>query len=352
MLHGIATSDWHLDALKSHFPADHVERQMVMIEKIYKYAIENDIQHVFVNGDIFDSSTSPISTCIALLRLFSKYKKYVTTHILAGNHDWADVRKTALDFMHDIISLKLLKNVYVYKQFENKTISDININFIPFGTEKYSPSNEASLNFLHQTVKGAVGDNGRKLKVGENAFKSRKKDFCFLGHVHSYQVLAKSRMVYSGAPYQKTFGEDVQKGFVEFKATMKGDELHVIQRYVPLKQEFELRTVLIEKQKDFQKLSNSYNVRLRLVIVGEDVVVPSDLTTTHSNIATVINAKGERVTESDSSVKLNRDRVASIPKINPTKGLATLLKAHGHSKKEIKLAKKIVEESLNIRQPE
>lgn len=348
MLHGISTGDWHLDALKSHFPADHIERQLVMIEKIYKYAIEKDIPHVFVNGDVFDTSTSPISTCIALLKLFTKYRKHVTTHVLGGNHDWADVRKTALDFLLDIVNMKLLKNVHVYKHYENKTIEGINVNFIPHGTDNFSPSKKASLNFLHQTVKGAVGDNGRKLKVGKEDFQSGKNDFCFLGHVHKFQFLETRRMVYSGAPYQKTFGEDVQKGFVEFKATMDGKKLKVIHKYVPLKQEFELRTVLIKKQKDFQKLSNSYNVRLRLVIVGEDVVVPSDLTSTHSNIATVINAKGEKVTEHDSTVKLSRDRVSSIPKIDPTKGLAKLLTAHGHSKKEIKLAKKIVHESLNI----
>lgn len=350
MLHGISTGDWHLDALKSHFPADHIDRQLVMVEKIYKHALEKGIEHVFVNGDIFDTSSSPISTCIALLRLFSKYRKHVTTHVLAGNHDWADVRKTALDFLSDLVNMKMLKNVYVYKEFENKTIEGININFIPFGTENFSPSNKASLNFLHTTIKGAIGDNGRKLKVGEKGFKFDKKDFCMLGHVHMYQVVgSEGRRVYSGAPYQKTFGESVQKGFVEFKAQMDGKKLKVIHKFIPLKQEFELRTVLIENQKDFQKLSNSYNVRLRLVIVGENVVVPSDLTSTHSNIATVINAKGEKVTETDSSVKLNRDRTASIPKINPTKGLSKLLKAHGHSKQEIKLAKKIVEESLNIR---
>ncbi len=348
MLHGIATADWHLDAMKSHFPADHIDRQMVMLEKIYEHAIDKGIEHIFVNGDVFDSSVSPIATCISLLRLFSKYRKHVTTHVLAGNHDWADIRKTALDFLQDIIQMNLLKNVYVYKEFENKTIEGININFIPFGTENYSPSKKASLNFLHQAVSGAIGDNGRKLKVGANDFKSRKKDFCFLGHVHKYQFLESRRMVYSGAPYQKTFGEDVHKGFVEFKAKMDGNKLNVIHKFVTLKQEFELRTVLIKNQKDFQKLSNSYNVRLRLVIVGEDVVVPSDLTATHSNIATVINSKGVKVTETDSSVKLNRDRVTSIPKINPTKGLAKLLKAHGHSKADIKLAKKIVEDSLNI----
>lgn len=347
MLHGISTGDWHLDALKSHFPNDHVDKQLVEIEKIYKYAIEKGISHVFVNGDVFDASKSPIETCIKLLKLLNKYDKHVTTHILAGNHDWADIHKTSLDFLIEFVNMKMFKNLYVYKDLSTKTIEGINVNFIPHGTKEAPKSKVASLNFIHQSVKGAVGDNGRTIKVkDEDDFSCKERDFTFAGHVHQYQIVENKRLVYSGSPYQKTFGERLPKGYVEFTAEMKGKKLVVKQKFVQIKPNFELRTVLIKKQKDFGKLSNSYNVRLRVFIVGEDVVVPTDLTRSFPNVAAVLDSKGKKVSENESSVKLSKDRVAAMPKINPTRGLKGALKRLGHSKGEVALAKSIVNDAL------
>lgn len=347
-LHGIVTGDWHLDALKSHFPSDHIDKQLAECEKIYIHAVKHGIPHVFIAGDLFDSSASPLSTCIKLLKLLCKYSKHTDTHILAGNHDWSDVNRTALDFLEELINMEMLKNVYVYKDLQKVNIDGINVNFIPHGSEPNPKSKEPSINFVHRVVQGLVGDNGKLLKKYDD-YVCSKHDFTFGGHVHKYQYLEDKDYVNVGSPYQKTFGEGFPKGFVEFTAkTSKKNKklLKVKHRHVAIKPEFRLETKIIKTQEDLGKLSNSYNVRLRLIVDG-DVDIPSDLTRVYPNIAHILDSKGKKVSETDSSVKISKESF-DLPEINPTLGLSKHLKLLGFSKKQRNQAKSIVSEALAV----
>lgn len=344
-LHGIATSDWHLDALKSHFPHDHVDRQISVLEKIFKYAIENGIGHVFVNGDVFDSSSSPMKTCVKLLRLLCKYNEHVDIHILAGNHDWSDIHTIAIDFLAELIQLRMLKRVFIYKDSVETVINGINVNFIPYGSE-YIDRDKPSLNFTHGDIKGVVGDNGRPIKKVSSK-RPPKGDFTIAGHNHLFQFLEKERFLCNGSPYQKTFGETPTKGFVEFTASYKSkSKLKVDYRFIRIRPLFEFKTIFIEKQKDFDKLSNSYSIRLRLIIKG-DVIIPPDLNKNYPNIAQILDAKGKKVSETCSSVEIASESLI-LPEINPTLGLSTHLKAQGFGKSQRKLAKLIVGDALAV----
>jgi DNA repair exonuclease SbcCD nuclease subunit len=341
MIRGISTSDWHLSGgLTRIFPLKALEKQMAEIEKVFKYAVENDIRHVFMPGDMSDKARLDEATFIALVTLLMRYDKYLSFYYLLGNHDVAQVGKTSMDVLKVFAESGVFKNVHLFSTPETVEIEGVNVGFVPFPHTALPKSKKPRLIFAHVEEPGAMGDYGTPLKSATVKVDRSERDFVISGHLHTYQVLKQRRIIYNGALYQKTFGESPNKGFIEFQAKYNEGELLVKHKFINSQPNFRLDTIKIEDSRDWEQLEKGEHVFYRIYL-GEGVVTPKDIVREYPNIVQINGTtyRGKAVVED----KVSAD---SIPKITPLTGLIEFLHQYELSKTEMKKAVGIVKDAI------
>lgn len=341
-LRGVSTSDWHLSGgLTRIFPLKALEKQMKEIEKVFHYAVENNIRHIFMPGDMSDKARLDEETFIALVGLLLKYDKYVSFYYLLGNHDIAHVGKTSMDVLQVFADSGVFKNVHLFSTPEVREIDGVDVGFVPF-PHKSAPTNDRpALLFAHIEEAGAIGDYGIKLKSTSTKLERRAEDYVISGHLHTYQELKKQRTLFNGALYQKTFGESYNKGFVEFRARYSKEQLQIQSNHVTIKPSFRLDTLTIEDSRGWEKLEAGEHVFYRIYL-GEGVVAPKNIVRDFPNIIQLNGTtyRGKVTIEEKASSE-------DIPKITPLTGLVDFLHRFELTKSEIKRAVGLVKEALN-----
>lgn len=343
MLHAISTSDWHLEAMNKHFGPEGVDLQLAEIDKIYLYALENGISHIFVPGDITDTATMTDETKRKLIALLVKYDGKINTYYIGGNHDRADAKHTSMDLISQFCEWDFLKTFQVFMEAEQLVIGGIVVNFLPHPSKESIPHKKPCLNFVHCDVVGARGDNGHPLRTSHDITVD-ERDFTIGGHIHLYQELLKRRMIINGSPYQKTFGESLPKGFLEFKAYYSKSRLNLSHKFVANTPKFILETKIISEQQDFSSLVDNKYLRYRLFI-EEGVVVPADLRIRYPNIAQLKGVAKHTLQQIEEHGTLEV-KVASTA-MHPRKGLKRRLVSAGLSETEIKSCGRLLKTALS-----
>ena len=345
ILRGISTSDWHLSGgLSNVLGSQALTKQLFEIEKVFKYAIENDIRKIFMAGDISDKARLDEETLIALIAMMLKYDKYLQFRYILGNHDFAQVGKTAIDVLKVFAENGGFKNVFIYDKPTVEEIDGIEVGFVPFPHKQLDEkSDRPRLMFAHIEEAGAIGDNGRPLKVNHLKLLRDKRDYVFSGHLHTYQEMKDRRICFNGSPYQKNFGEQGKKGFVEFKAKYGSDrELLVKRTFVDTRPEFTLINLAINEDKDFNQIECNENL-LYKVSLGEGVVAPKGLTKDFPNIVMLNGVSYKGRSNLDTAARMDAN---DMPKITPLTGLVKYLKKYELEKGEIKRAVGMVKEAI------
>lgn len=346
-LTGIATSDWHFGGLQKHF-SNHVERTVHELDKIYRYAIDNGIKHVFVPGDISDSPNMPWEIYIQLVLFLKKYDGIIHTHYICGNHDFSDLSKTSMDFLSVLQQQNFFKTFHLYLQAEQVVIDGVTVNFLPYPSTESLTSENPCLNFSHVTYNGALGDNGRKLRV-KDEFIQDPRDYNISGHIHLYQHLKSKRAVYCGNPFQKNFGESLPKGFIHFRArqSSKSEVLEFKHKFVNNEPDFELRNLVINNTGDFAALKKSNGIRYKL-FVDPSVLVPKNLLIEYPNITGgIFDIKGQKKAHEDEVVERTVSSINKVSSTNVRKGLTSFLLEKGLEKLHIKQAHLEVKKAMN-----
>lgn len=320
MLEGIALSDLHLDGLNKHFP-DANDRIFKEMEKIYQYAVKRGIKHVFMPGDLANTPDLDWDTYSKLFLFLKKYDDLVVTYYIAGNHDFADIENTSLNFLRTLTEEKALKNTHVFLKPQRVTIDTVPVNFLPYPCLQTLSTKEGALNFAHVEYTGAIGDNGRKLKT-KKELQTHENDFTISGHIHTYQYLKDRRAVYVGNPFQKNFGESLPKGFIHFKAKLKNGKIMFQHEFIENKPGFTLVNLHIRDVTDFKKLRNDDTIRYKLHIHPE-VAIPPDLMIKYPNITGGFNSIGGKF-----ELGSEEDQPKTKSKVNILSGLKNFLIAN------------------------
>lgn len=320
------------------------------IEKIFKYCVENDIRHMFMPGDISDKARLDEETFIALVTLMLKYDPYITFYYILGNHDVAHVGRTSIDVLKVFAENGGFKNVKIFTKPEVMTIDGVRVGFVPFPYTRLDVEDQKpTLIFAHIEEAGALGDNGLALKSQHLRLERNKGDFVFSGHLHTFQVLKERRVVFNGAPYQKTFGEQGKKGFVEFKARYDDTgRLQVKHQFINNHPEFTLVNMTINEDADFDKLEQSEGMLYKITL-GEGVIAPKGITRDFPNIVMLNGVSYKGRSNIDVREKMSAD---DIPKITPLTGLVKYLSKYELSKEETRRAVCMVKEAIKIIQNE
>lgn len=340
-LEAIALSDLHFDGLNKHF-VDGNERIIQEMEKIYQYALKNGIKHVFMPGDLADTPDLDWDTYGKLFEFLLKYDGLVSTYYIAGNHDFADISNTSMNFLHRLSKSKAFKTLHIYLKPERVVIEGVPVNFLPYPCLETLSTKQGALNMAHVEYSGAIGDNGRVLKT-KHELATHKNDFTVSGHIHQYQFMPTKRAVYCGNPFQKNFGESLPKGFIHFKASMVGNKVDFKHKFVENKPNFQLINVYVEDLNDYKKLEHSNNIRYKLH-VDPEVPVPADLMLNYPNITGGIFVTGQKKVKGVEEQELKIEKVD----IDLTSGLKKHLVAEGLDKRMIKMARKEVELAKNF----
>lgn len=337
---GIATSDWHLTGLNKHF-SDGDDRILAEGEKILQYALNNGIKYVIFPGDISDTPALPFDTYTKLFNLFYKYDKLLTIIYVAGNHDFENIEKMSMNFMHRLTKTRAFKNLKIVLKPERVEIDGVPVNLLPYPCLKTLSKKQGALNIAHVEYTGAIGDNGRALKT-KHELQSHKNDFTISGHIHQYQFMKSKRAVYCGNPFQKNFGESLPKGFIHFRATLVDNKIEFEHKFVENKPGFTLINLPIDDLNDLKKLKHDSNIRYKLHF-NPEVPMPADLMLQYPNITGGIHWTGNKSVDNTDIETIKIERAD----IDPLFGLEAFLGAEGLDQKEIKLTLKEANKARN-----
>lgn len=347
MLEAVSTSDFHLDGMNKHF-IDATDRQLKEVEKVNQYALSKGIRRVFWPGDLSDHPSMPFSTYLKLVMFIKKYDGILDIDYIAGNHDRSDSSSTSCDLLKLLQEHGFFKSFRIFLEPAQDRIDGTLVNFCAWPCNASMTEKEGSLNLAHIAANGAIGDNGRPMKVSHD-FGSHKRDYTISGHIHQYQHLKNQRIIFNGNPYQKNFGESLPKGFIHFKTATQKNEVQMKHRFIDNHPNFELHTVVIESPADFSKLKDSNNLRYKL-LVAPDVLIPADLRIQYPNITGgIFNSETKKKNDSTDgpSSPEQLGLVSQVSRIKPTTGLTKFLAGEGYNKKDIGVAKSIVREAMN-----
>lgn len=168
-------------------------------EQIKKY----DVQHLYILGDLVDVKDRFTGDFINfLVDRFTELRKIVEIYILAGNHDKPLYEPYFWEFLNKAGIRYLTKPDGVY-----------GILLLPFSNNAVDEWKEwlrdypAKSIFMHQTVEGAVVEDGRHIPSNPYPLPKLPDNIpIFSGDVHRPQEI--SNLVYVGAPYPVRFSEN------------------------------------------------------------------------------------------------------------------------------------------------
>lgn len=202
MLEALSTSDFHLEGMSKHF-LDATNRQLKEVDKIYQYAMSKGVQHIFWPGDLSDTPKMSFGTYMKLVMFLKKYDGIINTYYIGGNHDRSDVENTSCDLLKLLQSHGFFKSFRIFLEPEQDRIDGTLVNFCAWPCKESMSEKEGALNMAHVEYNGAIGDNGRKMKVNKD-FASYKRDFTVSGHIHQYQHMKQQRVIFNGTRTRRT----------------------------------------------------------------------------------------------------------------------------------------------------
>ncbi len=180
--------------------------------RLLEYADTNDIDCLFLAGDLFDHSIINIEEVRRMFERLSTLKAHV--FLLIGNHD---------TFLHQTAYQQLLNtyNIHTFSKDNPVThlddVSVYGINTADFSkafldelSRSVNPSKDNVL-LLHGDVMNQADDH---YLCTVDALKQSPFDYIALGHIHKQQYLA-DHIAYSGNLEPLDFSETNQKGFIE-----------------------------------------------------------------------------------------------------------------------------------------
>lgn len=220
--------------------------QINLLDHVLERAIENNVEHIIITGDVFEDPKPAIN----LITLFIGWLKHcaahnINIHIILGNHDYlrsGSVYTSPLD----IISEAELDGITIYKDIDTIFIDTCAFTLLPFRDRKsfYVSSNAEATKIIrdsliyelasipttyHKVLIGHLAIDG-SIPVGDEIDDLTNELFCpldmfngynhvWMGHVHRPQIMKKKNpfIAHIGSMDISNFGEtDHKKHIVIF----------------------------------------------------------------------------------------------------------------------------------------
>ena len=223
-------ADLHLDSPFTHLSEKgnlgEIRRieQRNALKKVIKYCKENEIEYLFIAGDLYEHDYVKKTSIDYINSLFNEIPN-TKIFITPGNHD---------PFLKNSIynNYYFAKNVYVFKDSKLEKYEDEKINLYGAAfTEFYQnesqledfvlpESNKLNILLLHCDLNGSKDKEGLSYNpILETKIKNLKFDYTALGHIHKTNYEAGKNIIYPGSLISFGFDELGNHGMVvgEFK---------------------------------------------------------------------------------------------------------------------------------------
>ncbi len=247
--------------------------QRKVFKKVIQYIQENQIEYLFISGDLYEHKYIKQSTIEYINNLFKEIPD-TKIFISPGNHD---------PYLKNSYYNKFNWNENV-KIFHNKIekIEEENINIYGYGfddfyctncgIEQFEIEDESKLNLLiiHGTLDGASLEEKQYNSITRRLLQEKKFDYIALGHIHKPDYT--TNIVYPGSTISLGFDELGEHGMIVGEIQKK--ELKI--EFIPLDDEqfkeiemdiseFLSKEELIEKINQLEIANNEY---IKIILIG------------------------------------------------------------------------------------
>lgn len=188
--------------------------QRNVFNKMINYIKENNIDYLFIAGDLYENEYIRKSTIDYINNCFKKIPN-TKIYIAPGNHD---------PYLNNSYYNKYewSENVYIFTKLDK--IEKENINIYGYGfTDFYSKKmdlpqeiNSSKINILimHADLNGASLENGEYNSILETDLKKLDFDYVALGHIHKNNFKDNKRIIYPGSTVAGGFDELGKHGMI------------------------------------------------------------------------------------------------------------------------------------------
>ena len=218
-------ADMHFDApfsslsVRDNLASKRRMDQRNAFRKMIDYIIENNVDYLFIAGDLYEQSYVKKSTIDFIKDQFDRIPK-TNIFISPGNHD--PYLKNSY-----YANYNFGNNVFIFKgDFECKELADCNIygmGFVDFYAKdvNYSSINilnndKSNIILMHAYLNGTTEEEKDYNPISESRLSSFGFDYCALGHIHKlyYNEKKNQKIVYPGSMISLGFDELGEHGMI------------------------------------------------------------------------------------------------------------------------------------------
>lgn len=247
--------------------------QRKAFKKVIEYIKQNEIEYLFISGDLYEHKYVKLSTIEYINNLFKEIPD-TKIFISPGNHD-PYIKNSYYN------KFKWNKNVKIFHS-EIEKIEDENINIYGYGfddfyctdceIEKLEIDNLDKINILvmHGTLDGASIEEKQYNSITRKALQEKQFDYIALGHIHKPDY--STNIVYPGSTISLGFDElgkhgmivgDMQKGDIKLEfISLDTEEFKEIKMDIT---NILSKEELIEKINETEIKNNQY---IKIILVG------------------------------------------------------------------------------------
>ena len=188
--------------------------QRAVFNKMIEYIKENNIEYLFIAGDLYENDYVRKSTIDYINNCFKQIPN-TRIYITPGNHD-PYINNSYYN------RYEWNENVHIFTKLEKKENENINIygyGFSDFYSKKIELPNEldnSKINILimHADLDGASKEDGEYNPILESELRNTDFDYIALGHIHKNNFNKDKKIIYPGSLIAGGFDELGKHGMV------------------------------------------------------------------------------------------------------------------------------------------
>ena len=205
--------------------------QRKIFKKVIEYIKENNIEYLFISGDLYEHQYIKKSTIEYINNLFKQIEN-TKIFIAPGNHD-PYLQKSYYN------NYEWNKNVYIFNpEIQKIELEDIDIYGYGFddfycselNLEKLKIENPEKINILiiHGTLDGANIEEKQYNSMNKKMLEEKGFNYIALGHIHKNNFSKEGKIIYPGSTISLGFDELGEHGMVVGKITKEENKLDFI----------------------------------------------------------------------------------------------------------------------------
>lgn len=186
-------------------------------ERIVDYSAENDMDFLFIAGDLFEDKYFTLGDIRRIRDILSQAEN-VQIIIIAGNHDYM-----GKDSLYSRVEWGPNTSIFSGKELEYKDFPEERTRIYGYSWDRLEirddsildqlPNDETDYNKI-MILHGDVYTKSNYLPLSIDRLKSLNMDYIGLGHIHKPEIFNK-KIAYCGSPEPLDFGETGERGFIQ-----------------------------------------------------------------------------------------------------------------------------------------